>query len=119
MFKRNAAGYYHYPEGEVGYPVSIKQHEQEVRSLHDVLSRDVIEFRFVVQPKPNSPPESVKEEEKFSAKDKAKQDHLTSDNLTGEKKRKSSINLYQSVDDDHPDLQSIQNIVDNMTFSAD
>ena len=36
-----------------------------------------------------------------------------------EKKRKSSINLYQSVDDDHPDLQSIQNIVANMTFSAD
>ena len=36
-----------------------------------------------------------------------------------EKKRKSSINLYQGVDDDHPDLQSIQNIVANMTFSAD
>ena len=36
-----------------------------------------------------------------------------------EKKRKSSINLYQSVDEDHPDLQSIQNIVANMTFSAD
>ena len=36
-----------------------------------------------------------------------------------EKKRKSSINLYQSVDDDHPDLQSIQNIVANMNFSAD
>ena len=36
-----------------------------------------------------------------------------------EKKRKSSINLYQSVDDDHPDLQSIQNIVANKTFSAD
>lgn len=38
---------------------------------------------------------------------------------SGEKKRKSSITLYQSVDDDHPDLQSIQNIVANMTFSAD
>ena len=118
-FLRNAAGYYYYPEGEVGYPVSIKQHEQEVRSLHDVLSWDVIEFRFLVQSKPKSPPESVKEEEKLSAKDKATKDHLTSDNLNGEKKRKSSINLYQSVDDDHPDLQSIQNIVANMTFSAD
>lgn len=84
-----------------------------------MLSSDVIEFRFMVQPKPSSPPESVKEEEKLSAKDKATKNHLTSDNLNGEKKRKSSINLYQSVDDDHPDLQSIQNIVANMTFSAD
>ena len=35
--ERNAAGYYYYPEGEVGYPVSVKQHEQEVSNLHDVL----------------------------------------------------------------------------------
>ena len=34
-------------------------------------------------------------------------------------KRRPSINLYQSVDDDHPDLQSIQSIVANMNFSAD
>ena len=73
----------------------------------------------MVQPKPNCPPELVKEEEKSSAKDKATKVHLESDNLPGENKRKSSINLYQSVDDDHPDLQSIQNIVANMTFSAD
>lgn len=36
-----------------------------------------------------------------------------------EEDRRSSIYLYQSVDEDHPDLQSIQNIVANMTFSAD
>ena len=57
--------------------------------------------------------------QKSSAKDKATKVHLESDNIPGENKRKSSINLYQSVDDDHPDLQSIQNIVANMTFSAD
>ena len=34
-------------------------------------------------------------------------------------KRRPSINVYQSVDDDHPDLQSIQSIVANMNFSAD
>ena len=34
-------------------------------------------------------------------------------------RRRPSINLYQSVDDDHPDLQSIQSIVANMNFSAD
>ena len=117
--ERNAAGYYYYPEGEVGYPVSVKQHEQEVSNLHDVLFWDEIELRFLVQPKPNSPSELVKEEEKSSAKAKATNVHLESDNLPGENKRKSSINLYQSVDDDHPDLQSIQNIVANMTFSAD
>ena len=32
---------------------------------------------------------------------------------------KAGSDLYQSVDDDHPDLQSIQSIVANMTFSAD
>ena len=32
--------------------------------------------------------------------------------------RRTSVN-YQLADDDHPDLQSIQNIVANMTFSAD
>ena len=32
---------------------------------------------------------------------------------------KKGSDLYQSVDDDHPDLQSIQSIVANMTFSAD
>ena len=36
-----------------------------------------------------------------------------------EEARRSSIYLYQSVDEDHPDLQSIQNIVANMNFSAD
>ena len=36
-----------------------------------------------------------------------------------EERRRSSINIYQSVDEDHPDLQSIQNIVANMNFSAD
>ena len=33
--------------------------------------------------------------------------------------RRPSITVYQSVDDDHPDLQSIQSIVANMNFSAD
>ena len=33
--------------------------------------------------------------------------------------RRPSINVYQSIDDDHPDLQSIQNLVANMTFGAD
>ena len=80
---------------------------------------DEIEFWFIIQPKPDSPPESVKEEEKPLAKDKATKVHLESEILPGNTKRKSSINLYQSVDDDHPDLQSIQNIVANMTFSAD
>ena len=117
--KRNAAGYYYYPEGEVGYPVSVKQHEQEVRNVHVVLLSDEIEFQIIIQPKPDSPPESVKEEEKSLAKDKATKVHLEAENLPGNTKRKSSINLYQSVDDDHPDLQSIQNIVANMTFSAD
>ena len=34
-------------------------------------------------------------------------------------KRRPSINVYQSIDDDHPDLQSIQNLVANMTFGED
>ena len=34
-------------------------------------------------------------------------------------KRRPSINVYQSVDEDHPDLQSIQSIVADMNFSAD
>ena len=76
---------------------------------------DEIEFWFIIQPKPDSPPESVKEEEK----PKATKVHLESEILPVNTIRKSSINLYQSVDDDHPDLQSIQNIVANMTFSAD
>lgn len=87
--------------------------------LYTLLSSDEIEFWFMIQPKPASPAESVKEEEKSLAKDKATTVHLESENLPGNIKRKSSINLYQSVDDDHPDLQSIQNIVANMTFSAD
>ena len=33
--------------------------------------------------------------------------------------RRPSVNVYQSVDEDHPDLQSIQSIVANMNFSAD
>ena len=86
-------------------------------SLDEIM--DEIEFWFIIQPKPDSPPESVKEEEKPLAKDKATKVHLESEVLPGNTKRKSSINLYQSVDDDHPDLQSIQNIVANMTFSAD
>ena len=33
--------------------------------------------------------------------------------------RRPSITMYQSIDDDHPDLASIQNIVANMTFGED
>ena len=36
-----------------------------------------------------------------------------------ESTRRPSINVYQSIDEDHPDLQSIQNLVANMTFGED
>ena len=73
----------------------------------------------MIQPRPESQAKLVKEEDHSSAKEKAPNALLDTENLPGGNKRKSSINLYQSVDDDHPDLQSIQNIVANMTFSAD
>ena len=30
-----------------------------------------------------------------------------------------SVNVYQSMDQDHPDIQAIQAMVANMTFGAD
>ena len=33
--------------------------------------------------------------------------------------RRPSVNVYQSVDSDHPDIESIQAMVANLTFGAD
>merc|ERR1719438_673900 len=89
--RRNEDGYVYYPEGEVGYPVSV-QNQQKLKETeaekNTETKEEVVKVQLDIVPGPT------------------------------EKKRKSSINLYQGVDDDHPDLQSIQNIVANMTFSA-
>ena len=75
-------------------------------------------FGFLI--KKNCGPPVKKEKLARKTSEKSTKIHLETGGKTpDEKKRKSSINLYQSVDEDHPDLQSIQNIVANMTFSAD
>ena len=61
------------------------------------------------------------EEEKMSEKFKRRNDHRPSfaEMHGDDAQRRPSINVYQSIDDDHPDLQSIQNLVANMTFGED
>ena len=61
------------------------------------------------------------EEEKMKERLKRRNDHRPSfaDMHGDDAARRPSINVYQSIDDDHPDLQSIQNLVANMTFGAD
>ena len=61
------------------------------------------------------------EEEKIKERFKKRNDHRPSfaDMHGDDPTRRPSINVYQSIDDDHPDLQSIQNLVANMTFGAD
>ena len=61
------------------------------------------------------------EEEKMRERFKRRNDHRPSfaDMHGDDVQRRPSINVYQSIDDDHPDLQSIQNLVANMTFGED
>ena len=61
------------------------------------------------------------EEEKIKERFKRKNDHRPSfsEMHSDDPARRPSINVYQSIDDDHPDLQSIQNLVANMTFGED
>ena len=61
------------------------------------------------------------EEEKMKERLKRRNDHRPSfaDMHGDDAACRPSINVYQSIDDDHPDLQSIQNLVANMTFGAD
>ena len=91
---RAADGYFHYPEGEVGYPVTVPGQGG----------------RHTARTKVRRETDKLKDEE--NTKEQNLKEPVEED-------RRSSIYLYQSVDEDHPDLQSIQNIVANMTFSAD
>ena len=61
------------------------------------------------------------EEDKMRERFKRRNDHRPSfAEMHGDDvQRRPSINVYQSIDDDHPDLQSIQNLVANMTFGED
>jgi hypothetical protein len=61
------------------------------------------------------------EEENMRERFKRRNDHRPSfAEMHGDDvRRRPSINVYQSIDDDHPDLQSIQNLVANMTFGED
>ena len=61
------------------------------------------------------------EEEQMRERFKRRNDHRPSfAEMHGDDfQRRPSINVYQSIDDDHPDLQSIQNLVANMTFGED
>ena len=61
------------------------------------------------------------EEEKIKERFKRKNDTRPSfsEMHSDDPARRPSINVYQSIDDDHPDLQSIQNLVANMTFGED
>ena len=61
------------------------------------------------------------EEDKMRERFKMRNDHRPSfaEMHRDDAQRRPSINVYQSIDDDHPDLQSIQNLVANMTFGED
>ena len=61
------------------------------------------------------------EEENMRERFRRRNDHRPSfaDMHGDDVQRRPSINVYQSIDDDHPDLQSIQNLVANMTFGED
>ena len=126
----------------VGYPVAVEKAALAFRSKkHKKIPEAgaVLNLPLKFKPSVGSPTANVEsekssalvdehgdtfdpaEEEKMRERFKRRNDHRPSfaDMHGDDVQRRPSINVYQSIDDDHPDLQSIQNLVANMTFGED
>ena len=110
----------YYPESEVvGYPVSVDSNVNVAGSQcifnmgeKTKVKAELAKKKFEVLEK--NPHNAAEEEKSLPC------GNVLSENLKGKDTvRRSSIELFQGIDEDHPDLQSIQNIVANMTFQAD
>ena len=133
IFRYSVPAYY--PESEVvGYPVAVEKAALAFPGHTHIPEEGGVVVKTLSAPTPSKSSKKLEreedeysdtfdplEEEKMKKRFKKRNDHRPSfaDMHGDDPTRRPSINVYQSIDDDHPDLQSIQNLVANMTFGAD